>query len=165
MKLLFDDDVKRLRKVVDSECHCSGCNGENQKCLIFKQATRNQVKSLCSSIEIIKSMEGVSEEWIEERLNEIAMGIVASTSAINRKHPNNSNRVFLEEHSPFPLAPYAIASIAKCHTTAKDYEKGGRLDGDLCYCNGNGEFVICKDNKEGDKVYMQCRKCGGYSHL
>jgi hypothetical protein len=44
-----------------------------------------------------------------------------------------------------------------------------RLEGDLCGCNGNGEFVLLpEDDKiciEGGKRYMICQKCNQYSHL
>jgi hypothetical protein len=38
-----------------------------------------------------------------------------------------------------------------------------------CDCRGNGEFILLPvdhpDVLEGGKRYMQCRKCGGWSHL
>ena len=44
-----------------------------------------------------------------------------------------------------------------------------RLEGNHCECYGNGEFVLLPadhpDCVEGMKRYMQCRKCGGWSHL
>lgn len=165
MELYFTDDVKAFRKVLDAGCGCLNCNGGDEECLMFKQASRSQVKDAYRTADAVKSIEGPSEEWTEKQLNEIAMKLVAATAPINAKHPKNSNRVFLNEHDIEPLSPYALSAIAKCHTTAEDYKAGGRLDGNLCFCNGNGEFVICDDNEEGDKVYMQCRKCGGYSHL
>ena len=165
MKLYFENDVKEFLQVLGAGCCCLNCNGGSEKCLMFKQATREMVKSAHKEAEVIKIMEGPSEEWVKDRLNEIAMKVVAGSSVINAKNPKNRNRVFMNEHDAISLPAYTLSAIAKCHTTAKDYEDGGRLEGDLCFCNGNGEFVICEDNKEGDKVYMQCRKCGGFSHL
>ncbi len=165
MKLKFERKVKEFRKVLDAGCGCLNCNGGSQKCLMFKQATREDVKSAYKKASVIECMEGPSEDWVESRLNEIAMGVVAKTEKVNVKCTDKSNRVYIKETDTTPLTPDEIAKIAKCNTTAKDYEKGGRLEGDLCHCLGNGEFIICPNNVEGDKVYIQCRKCGGYSHL
>ena len=165
MKLKFDKKVKEFRQVLDAGCGCLNCIGGSEKCLMFKQATREEVKTACKKATVVSCIEGPSEEWTERQLNEIAMGVVAKTAKVNAKCTTKSNRVYTKETYTIPLTHNAIAEIAKCNTTAKDYENGGRLDGDLCCCLGNGEFVICPDNVEGDKVYMQCRKCGGYSHL
>lgn len=44
-----------------------------------------------------------------------------------------------------------------------------RLQGNMCECNGDGEFIISRtrtpDMDDGGKAYMQCRKCGRTSHL
>ena len=46
---------------------------------------------------------------------------------------------------------------------------GSRITGNMCDCRGNGEFVLLpKDDPaviEGGKRYMECRKCGMFSHL
>lgn len=39
-----------------------------------------------------------------------------------------------------------------------------RLDGVHCRCNGEGEFLL-RPYEPGEKNYMDCRKCGGVSHL
>lgn len=44
-----------------------------------------------------------------------------------------------------------------------------RVTGDMCDCNGEGVFdLLPLDDPaviEGGKRYMECRKCGRYSHL
>ena len=49
-----------------------------------------------------------------------------------------------------------------------DYDTN-RIEGAMCNCNGDGEFeLLARDSEavlEGGKDYMQCRKCGEFSHL
>ena len=46
-----------------------------------------------------------------------------------------------------------------------------RLQGALCACEGNGEFILIPmeecllKNGGGGKYYMKCKKCGEHSHL
>lgn len=44
-----------------------------------------------------------------------------------------------------------------------------RLEGELCDCKGEGVFDLLPASDmgviEGGKRYMQCRKCGRFSHL
>lgn len=59
---------------------------------------------------------------------------------------------------PFTIDDFGGASAAK-----------DRLRGNHCYCNGNGVFRLLPIDDEavqsGGKRYMQCEKCGGWSHL
>lgn len=75
-----------------------------------------------------------------------------------------------------PLTPQQLADEANAITirkpfAASDFEgANSRIQGDgHCYCGGNGEFELLPVGnsavKEGQKRYMQCRKCGGWSHL
>lgn len=165
MKLYFEENVTELKNIIRLNCNCKSCNGNDENCQLYRPATQKQVKMLSRTLKDIDSMSILSKEDKEEMKNDEIMKLVAATAKINMPHPRNSNRVYRNPLDCFPLRSDEIAYIAKGNTTAKDFEKGGRLEGNLCGCNGNGEFVICPDNKPNDKVYIQCRKCGGYSHL
>ena len=158
MKLYFEENVAELKNIIRFNCNCKECKHGDESCLLYKNATQKQVKLLSQLLKDIDSMSILSKESKDEMKNDEIMKLVATTAKINRPHPQNSNRVFRNPLDCFPLKPYEIAHYVK-GTTAKDYKKGGRLEGNMCDCNGNGEFVICEDNKPNDKVYIQCRKC------
>ena len=78
--------------------------------------------------------------------------------------------------SGYLLSPKQLADAANAITKNKPFKPSdfdgpdSRIQGTgHCNCNGNGEFVLLpiahKDVQEGGKRYMQCRKCGGWSHL
>ncbi len=88
------------------------------------------------------------------------------------------NQVFLTRTDKRPMLPRELAKAAnallpKPVLTQWDFSSlnpDNRLGGDgHCNCGGNGEFVLLPlsdpDVQEGKKRYMQCRKCGCWSHL
>lgn len=88
------------------------------------------------------------------------------------KNDAKMNKVFRTEDGTIPLSndelAYEACLIPYCRLTSLDYP--GRIAGEgHCRCRGNGEFVLLPiddpDVQEGGKRYMQCRKCGCWSHL
>lgn len=87
------------------------------------------------------------------------------------------NRVFYHltniELTPEKLAREANQLLGKPILTAWDYDPANpksRIAGPgHCYCGGDGEFdllpITHPDVQAGGKRYMECRKCGGWSHL
>ena len=83
------------------------------------------------------------------------------------------NRVFYEngiELNALDMALEANAIIKSRPFRSFDYQgKDSRVSGVMCDCFGDGEFVLFpKDHPDvvdGQKRYMQCRKCGCISHL
>lgn len=86
------------------------------------------------------------------------------------------NKVFTSRTSTTPLTSDELARAANEITKRKpftrfDFEgENSRLAGTgHCECAGDGEFVLLPANDpdviEGGKRYMQCRKCGCWSHL
>ena len=84
------------------------------------------------------------------------------------------NRVLKENGkgymSPFELADAANMLYKKKPFTFHDFHgQNSRLNGSLCGCEGNGIFRLLPlsdpNVKQGGKRYMQCTKCGGWSHL
>lgn len=84
------------------------------------------------------------------------------------------NSVYIPGRSE-PLGPADLAREANAITKHKPFcwfdfiGPRSRLNGDHCSCCGNGEFVLFPVNDpvvvSGQKRYMQCRICGGISHL
>ena len=77
------------------------------------------------------------------------------------------NKVFLHEQDIYPLTPEGLAMAARelnedVRITTSDYPE--RITGNHCNCLGNGEFVL-QPAEKGQKRYMRCRICSGYSHL
>jgi hypothetical protein len=77
------------------------------------------------------------------------------------------NKVFHKGGS-IPLTPKELAEEAGRFFTESDYPY--RISGRQCECRNGGEFeLLPKDDpsfaSSGGKRYMQCRKCGGWSHL
>ena len=76
------------------------------------------------------------------------------------------NRVFFRG-SNIPLTPKQLAKEAGSGLQESDYPE--RITGQLCDCAASGEFeLLPKDDPavvEGGKRYMECRICGGRSHL
>ena len=85
-------------------------------------------------------------------------------SGMNR--PTIENRVFYRG-SRVPLMPKQLAIEAGFNFQEPDYP--ARISGRHCDCAAGGEFeLLPKDDPavvEGQKRYMQCRICGGWSHL
>ena len=84
------------------------------------------------------------------------------------------NRVYANPYSDVPMNTkeliYALgfdSNRFEGRITPAEMEK--RLFGTHCECKGEGEFVLLPLNdemvEEGQKRYMKCRKCHGYSHL
>lgn len=80
------------------------------------------------------------------------------------------NKIYKNKDDVIPLTPVALAfevTDIGMRATAEDYPK--RIEGAHCNCNGNGEFVLLPKDVlyvvTAKKRYMQCRICGGYSHL
>lgn len=78
----------------------------------------------------------------------------------------------VKSKSPMTLEELTKAFHAFTSKTSKYFGKKydiKRLEGNHCYCNGNGEFILLPLSDEsvqsGQKRYMYCRKCGAYSHL
>jgi hypothetical protein len=70
--------------------------------------------------------------------------------------------------SDIPLSPVQLAKEAGFRFEESDYP--ARISGSgHCDCKNGGEFeLLPKDDPavvEGMKRYMQCRICGGWSHL
>lgn len=78
------------------------------------------------------------------------------------------NKIFLNETAPKPLTQEGLNKKWQDIGYFDDYDSS-RIEGDMCDCEGNGEFVLLPDDDEavieGGKPYMVCRKCGLYSHL
>lgn len=85
------------------------------------------------------------------------------------------NQVF-DVNGKVPLTSQEIADAANALSHNKPFTKemfegpSSRIQGTgHCSCSGNGEFELLSlyDSavQEGQKRYMQCRKCGGWSHL
>ena len=76
------------------------------------------------------------------------------------------NRVYLKG-GDVPLRPKQLAAEAGPPLTELDFPK--RIMGQHCDCRAGGEFeLLPKDHPaviEGGKRYMECRICGGSSHL
>jgi len=87
------------------------------------------------------------------------------------------NYVFATQDSERPLSPQELAYEANAiysngyePLSEWDFEgEGSRISGDLCDCAGDGTFLLTPvyspSNLEGGKRYMQCMKCGCWSHL
>ena len=85
------------------------------------------------------------------------------------------NRVFFrgKELTPMDMAIAANAITRNKPFFAYDFDERNpkcRIAGaGHCDCGGNGEFELLppgdRDVQEGKKRYMQCRKCGCWSHL
>ena len=80
------------------------------------------------------------------------------------------NNVFKAEEETMPLSLTDLAYEANLvggKIMPSDYPS--RIQGKLCRCSNGGEFVLLPLDDpgviEGGKRYMQCRKCGEYSHL
>ena len=80
------------------------------------------------------------------------------------------NKVFQTIDGMTPLTPEELAYEANLiggAVSSSDYPE--RIMGEHCECSDGGEFVLSPlDNpsvQEGGKRYMQCRKCGQWSHL
>lgn len=74
------------------------------------------------------------------------------------------NQVFKTKTAKTPLTETQLKEIAGNWFTID------RIEGNLCNCEPNqGEFVLLSKKHpavvEGGKDYMECRICGGYSHL
>ena len=83
---------------------------------------------------------------------------------------NNSTIINKVYHpgSDIPLTPKELAKEAGFNFRASDFPD--RISGSgHCDCKEGGEFeLLPKDDPavvEGQKRYMQCRICGGWSHL
>ena len=73
------------------------------------------------------------------------------------------------------LTPWELARAANAITKNKPFHAAdftgpnSRLNGNHCDCGADGDFVLLPtthpDVKEGCKRYMQCQRCGGWSHL
>lgn len=85
------------------------------------------------------------------------------------------NKVY-KPNQTVPLTAAQLAAEANAITLNKPFTPEmfegpkSRIQGaGHCDCGGNGEFdllpVYHADVREGQKRYMVCRKCGGYSHL
>lgn len=76
------------------------------------------------------------------------------------------NKVF-NKGNDVPLTNKQLAEEAGRNFQESDYPY--RISGRLCDCRNGGEFeLLPKDDLavvEGEKRYMQCRICGGWSHL
>ena len=76
------------------------------------------------------------------------------------------NKVFIKGADE-PLTPKQLAVEAGLHFNESDYP--ARISGRHCYCVDGGEFVLLPEDDPdviaGEKRYMQCRVCGGWSHL
>lgn len=85
------------------------------------------------------------------------------------------NKVYAHPFNRNPMTSEALAAAANIIThnkpfTASDFEgEDSRISGNHCYCDGEGEFLLLPVHDatvvEGEKRYMKCLKCGGYSHL
>ena len=88
------------------------------------------------------------------------------------------NKVYRDEKSKNPMTAQELADAANAICSIPVFEEWdfspmnqrSRIAGTgHCGCFGNGEFVLLPLDhpavQEGEKRYMQCRKCGGYSHL
>ena len=86
------------------------------------------------------------------------------------------NRVF--DKNGVELTPAQMANEANAISKNKPFKPWDfdvrnptcRISGTgHCACGGDGEFVLLPANDpdviQGGKRYMQCRKCGGWSHL
>jgi hypothetical protein len=77
------------------------------------------------------------------------------------------NKVFYPG-SDVPLTPKQLADEAGPPLRESDYLPS-RISGRHCDCKSGGEFeLLPKDHPDvvaGEKRYMQCRICGGWSHL
>ena len=82
---------------------------------------------------------------------------------LDGKHEMSYERIFEEICMISPNLEKAIKP------TDIDIFVESRLEGDMCKCRGNGEFNLLPLEDEavqsGQKRYMTCYKCGGYSHL
>ena len=96
----------------------------------------------------------------------MACDFLKTTNIFINKRPNDLNKinyVFLREDVTTPLTNAQLAEESGLkRITEEDYPE--RIMGDQCNCEGPGEFVLLPKIK-GEKRYMQCRICGGYSHL
>ena len=88
------------------------------------------------------------------------------------------NKVFKDKNTAIPMTPKELADAANKICKGNPFRAwdfapaniNSRIGGNgHCDCCGNGEFVILPENdpdvQSGMKRYMQCRKCGGWSHL
>lgn len=84
--------------------------------------------------------------------------------------------IVFKKGSPVPLKPGELAEEANAITQNKPFTvfdfmgPKSRIAGSgHCACGGHGEFELLPvshpDVRSGQKRYMFCRKCGGYSHL
>jgi len=82
-----------------------------------------------------------------------------------------SNLIFKKHSSKKPMGNHdlAIAYSFGIESEAGESYDESRISGEMCSCNGNGEFVLEPPHstmcREGGKRYMECRNCGGVSHL
>ena len=77
-------------------------------------------------------------------------------------------------YSPNGVKPMGVDRLSKWWGNLNEFYAGqmydmSRLKGDLCSCNGNGEFELypldSDEVKDGGKHYMRCRVCGDNTHL
>ena len=84
--------------------------------------------------------------------------------------------IVFKKGSPVPLKPGELAEEANAITQNKPFTvfdfmgPKSRIAGSgRCACGGHGEFELLPvshpDVQSGQKRYMFCRKCGGYSNL
>lgn len=88
--------------------------------------------------------------------------------------PRTSNPMTSEELANWANAVHALSGAKGSPFTA-DMFPHDRLKGHHCNCGvteegfTKGEFELLPlsdpDVREGGKAYMQCKKCGGWSHL
>lgn len=112
------------------------------------------------------------------RITELTIGVTIeseSNSKLSKKGNIHMNQVF-KQGSTIPLTPQQLADEANIITgrrpfSASDFTgSNSRIQGaGHCNCDGNGEFELLSiwdpDVQASGKRYMQCRKCGGWSHL
>ena len=79
------------------------------------------------------------------------------------------NLIFSQTNLSVPLSPSDLTIIWNDFYNVKSDYDLSRINGNLCDCNGNGQFILLPSTHEavleGGKLYMVCRRCGDSSHL
>ena len=163
----YQPKAEQLLSFVQNVCHkdCEGCLKDKTPCKKNNPFSSKLITNLKSMIENMESRRCEENSHIIDRMIlQYFISAIASMDAEN-KCEERSNRVYLHKEDTVPLTPEKLAQIAGRNFVPSDFMENGRLSGTQCFCNGNGEFVLDKDNVKGEKQYMQCRKCGEVSHL